>query len=206
MFTLGSCYEEDCERLPVLQQLRILNLFVVGSVSFHSLSSTCTQIDYGQINVGKVAKNRPSESRIAAWHKQTGSHFDPFDAMAELTHKQMECPRCRTRVFVRESSGYSTLWRLMHLTAFINDNGTGYSEKKFSALCPLPGCRLKITKGNLAVAKFARDLTEDGNEDYMALSGTQVHAIFIADEIPAEVCFLATESGILDGRRQSKIS
>lgn len=96
----------------------------------------------------------------------------------------------------------------MYLTAFINDNGTGYSEKKFSALCPLPGCRLKITKGNLAVAKFARDLTEpeDGNEHYMALSGTQVNAISIADGLPAEVCFLATESGILDGRRQSRIS
>ncbi|KAG0698466.1 hypothetical protein DFH29DRAFT_1002779 [Suillus ampliporus] len=137
-YLLNPCwYEEDCERLIVLQQLRLLNMFVVAS-----------------IDVGKLAKNRPSESRIAAWHKQTGSFFDPFDAMEELTHKQMECPRCRTRVFV----------------PFVNDNGTGYSEQQFSALCPLPGCRLKITKGNLAVAKFVRDLTEseDGNENYMA--------------------------------------
>ncbi|OJA15205.1 hypothetical protein AZE42_10552 [Rhizopogon vesiculosus] len=151
------CYEEDCERLPVLQQLRMLNVFVVAS-----------------IDVGKSAKNQPSESRIATWHKQTGSYFDPFDAMAELTHKQMECPRCRTRVFV----------------PFVNDNGTGYSEQRFSALCPLPGCRLKITKGNLAVAKFVRDLTEseDGSDHYMALSGTRINAIAIANEIPVGFC------------------
>jgi len=96
----------------------------------------------------------------------------------------------------------------MHLAAFVNDNGTGYSEQKFSALCPLPGCRLKITKGNLAVAKFVCDLTEseDGSERYMALSGTRFNTIAIADVIPAEVCFLVTGSEILDGRRQSKIS
>lgn len=137
-YLLNPCwYEEDCERLLILQQLRLLNMFVVAS-----------------INIGKLANNQPSVSRIAAWHKQTGSFFDPFDAIEELTHKQMECPRCRTRVFV----------------PFVNDNGTGYSEQQFSAMCPLPGCRLKITKGNLAVAKFVRDLTEseDGSENYMA--------------------------------------
>ncbi|KAG2069001.1 hypothetical protein BDR04DRAFT_1102485 [Suillus decipiens] len=137
-YLLNPCwYEEDCERLLILQQLRLFNMFVVAS-----------------INAGNLAKNQPSVSRIATWHKQTGSFFDPFDAMEELTHKQMDCPRCRTRVFV----------------PFVNDNGTGYSEQQFSALCPLPGCRLKITKGNLAVAKFVRDLTEseDKSENYMA--------------------------------------
>lgn len=137
-YLLNPCwYEEDCERLLILQQLRLLNTSVVAS-----------------INVGKLVKNQPSASRIATWHKQTGSFFDPFDAMEELTHKQMECPRCRTRVFV----------------PFVNDNGTGYSEQQFSAMCPLPGCRLKITKGNLAVAKFVRDLTEleNGSQNYMA--------------------------------------
>lgn len=137
-YLLNPCwYEEDCERLLILQQLRLLNTSVVAS-----------------INIGKLVRNQPSASRMATWHKQTGLFFDPFDAMEELTHKQMECPRCRTRVFV----------------PFVNDNGTGYSEQQFSATCPLPGCRLKITKGNLAVAKFVRDLTEseDGSQNYMA--------------------------------------
>jgi hypothetical protein len=100
-YLLNPCwYEEDCERLLILQQLRLLNIFVVAS-----------------IDVGKLARNQPSISRIAAWHKQTGTFFDPFDAMEELTHKQMECPRCRTRVFV----------------PFVNDNGTGYSEQQESS-------------------------------------------------------------------------
>lgn len=45
-------------------------------------------------------------------------------------------------------------------TAFANDGGTGFAETKFSAVCPLPGCRLRITHDNLAVAKFVRDLSE----------------------------------------------
>lgn len=120
----------------------------------------------------------------------------------------MECPRCRTRVFVRESRVHSLLPRLIYLTAFVNDNGTGYSEQQFSAMCPLPGCRLKITKGNLAVAKFVRDLTEseDGSENYMALSGNIFNTIAIADKITVEVYSLATESEIPGGRRQSKIN
>lgn len=128
--------------------------------------------------------------------------------MEELTHKQMECPRCRTRVFVRESRVHSLLPTLMYIVAFVNDNGTGYSEQQFSAMCPLPGCRLKITKGNLAVAKFVRDLTEleNGSQNYMALSGFIFNIIAIADGITAEVYSLETESEILDGRRRSKIN
>lgn len=128
--------------------------------------------------------------------------------MEELTHKQMECPRCRTRVFVRESRVHSLLPMLMYIAAFVNDNGTGYSEQQFSAMCPLPGCRLKITKGNLAVAKFVRDLTEleNGSQNYMALSGFIFNIIAIADGITAEVYSLETESEILDGRRRSKIN
>lgn len=145
---------------------------------------------------------------MATWHKQTGLFFDPFDAMEELTHKQMECPRCRTRVFVRESRVHSLLPTLIYLAAFVNDNGTGYSEQQFSATCPLPGCRLKITKGNLAVAKFVRDLTEseDESQNYMALSGFIFNIIAIADYFTAGVYFLAMESEILDGRRRLKIS
>ncbi|KAH7905898.1 hypothetical protein BJ138DRAFT_1017075 [Hygrophoropsis aurantiaca] len=137
-YLLNPCwYAEDCERLLILQQLRLLNMFVVAS-----------------INVGKLARHTPSEGRTASWHKKTGTYFDPFEAMADSTHKQLECPRCRTRVFV----------------PFANDNCTGYAEEKFAALCPLPGCRLKITRSNLAVAKFARDLIEheEGTDSYMA--------------------------------------
>lgn len=56
----------------------------------------------------------------------------------------------------------------VHLVAFVNDDGTGFAEGKFSAMYPLPGCRLKITHDNLAVAKFVRDLSEDAQEHFVA--------------------------------------
>ncbi|KAG6369623.1 hypothetical protein JVT61DRAFT_14192 [Boletus reticuloceps] len=129
-YLLSPCwYAEDCERLAMLQQLRLLNMIVVGS-----------------INIGKVVQLKPSNTRMEAWQKQTGTPFNPFEATtaAESRLKELECPRCRTMVYV----------------PFANDNGTGFAEEKFSVTCPLPGCMLRITHDNLAVAKFVRDLAE----------------------------------------------
>ncbi|KAF8549934.1 hypothetical protein OG21DRAFT_1447248 [Imleria badia] len=137
-YLLSPCwYAEDCERLAVLQQLRLLNMFVVGS-----------------INIGKVVQLKPSNARVEAWHKQTGTPFNPFEAMTvtESKFKQLECPRCRTMAYV----------------PFINDDGTGFTEGNYSVMCPLPGCRLKITHDNLAVAKFVRDLSEESQDHYVA--------------------------------------
>lgn len=38
------------------------------------------------------------------WVEKTGSFFDPFDACAQNAFKEVECPRCRRRMSVRESS------------------------------------------------------------------------------------------------------
>jgi hypothetical protein len=45
-FTCGSWYEEDCERLLILQQLRLLNTSVVASVSPHSYLFPGHKVDY----------------------------------------------------------------------------------------------------------------------------------------------------------------
>jgi hypothetical protein len=45
-FTFGSWYEEDCERLLILQQLRLLNIFVVASVSPDPWLFPWTHADY----------------------------------------------------------------------------------------------------------------------------------------------------------------
>ncbi|EIW76428.1 hypothetical protein CONPUDRAFT_168971 [Coniophora puteana RWD-64-598 SS2] len=127
-------YAEDCERVSLLRQVKLLNMFVVGS-----------------INYGGVPDFRVRESRISAWQKQTGIPFDPFESMAALQHRKLHCPKCGTRVYV----------------PFINDNGTGYAQRKFSALCPVQTCRMKITRDSLAVAKFVSDLTQPGRT-YMA--------------------------------------
>ena len=56
------------------------------------------------------------------------------------------------------------------LAVFVNDDGTGFADGKFSVMCPLPGCRLRITHDNLAVAKFVRDLSEgdEAQEHFVA--------------------------------------
>ncbi|KIK96103.1 hypothetical protein PAXRUDRAFT_826337 [Paxillus rubicundulus Ve08.2h10] len=137
-YLLSPCwYAEDCERLVILKELRLLNMLVVGSM-----------------DIGKIVRQKPSSSRATSWHKQTGTPFDPFEAMSKKVYKEMECPRCRTQVYAPS----------------INDDGTGFAQERFSAQCPLPGCRLRITKENLAVAKFVRDLTEPdgGHQHYIA--------------------------------------
>ncbi|KAH0840381.1 hypothetical protein J3R83DRAFT_1413 [Lanmaoa asiatica] len=147
-----SWYAEDCERLAVLQQLRLLNMSVVGS-----------------ININKVVQQKPSNARVEAWHKQTGTSFNPFEAMtiSQNMLKQLECPRCRTQVYAREytlSVGSRVDGLSAYPAVFVNDDGTGFAEGKFSVMCPLPGCRLKFTHDNLAVAKFVRDLSEGDDE------------------------------------------
>lgn len=57
-----------------------------------------------QINIGKVVQLKPSSARVEAWYKQTGTPFNPFEAMTVTASKfkQLECPRCRTMAYVRE--------------------------------------------------------------------------------------------------------
>ncbi|KIM61528.1 hypothetical protein SCLCIDRAFT_1179879 [Scleroderma citrinum Foug A] len=121
-----SWYAEDCERLDVLQYLRPLNMFMLGSMDTET-----------------YAERHASGTRASSWYQQTGTHFDPFDAMSRRAYKQVECPGCQTRLYV----------------PFVNDNNTGYAEN-FSATCPRHRCRMKITKDSLAVAKFVRDLNQ----------------------------------------------
>jgi len=58
----------------------------------------------GSINYGGVPDFRVRDSRISAWQKQTGTPFDPFESMAVLQHRRLHCPKCGTRVYVRECS------------------------------------------------------------------------------------------------------
>lgn len=130
-----SWYAEDCQRLTMLQYLRPLNMFALGST-----------------DTDAYARRQASVSRATSWYQQTRTFYDPFEDMTRKAHKQIECPRCRTRIFV----------------PFVNDNSTGYTEN-FSAICPVSRCRMKITNETLAVAKFVRDLNQHSSRhDCMA--------------------------------------
>ncbi|KAG9317935.1 hypothetical protein JVU11DRAFT_2168 [Chiua virens] len=197
MWKLNSWYAEDCERLAILQQLRLLNMFVVGSVGlpYSRDGGNWGSGVWHQINIGKAVKHKPSNQRMEAWHKQTGMYFNPFEAMASTDNavKQLECPRCRTTLYV----------------PFMNDSGTGFAEANFSFTCPLPGCRLQVTHDNLAVAKFVRDLSEgDGTREHL-VSGSLFnplgkrdagHAKVIKDQLMHSPYFAGLRPSALDER------
>lgn len=91
-------------------------------------------------NIGDLRSFRPSTARLASWLGSTFTPFDPLEAMSELREKTVACPRCQAGLLV----------------PFIQDDGCGYAQQGFMAVCPY--CSLAITKETLGVAKFARDL------------------------------------------------
>lgn len=168
----ASWYAEDCERLDILQYLRPLNMFVLGSVRVLQRGGSIVWT-IPQMDTETYEERHASDTRASSWYQQTGTHFDPFDAMTRRTYKQIECPKCQTKLYVREWLPISITVQLRgnRREAFVNDNNTGYTEN-FSAVCPRHRCRTKITKDSLAVAKFVRDLnqkpTKQDQDHYIA--------------------------------------
>ncbi|KAI5983550.1 hypothetical protein EDD15DRAFT_1866148 [Pisolithus albus] len=78
-----SWYAKDCQRLTMLQYLRPLNKFALGST-----------------DTDAYARHQASVSRATSWYQQTRTFYDPFEDMTRKAHKQIECPRCCTRIFV----------------------------------------------------------------------------------------------------------
>lgn len=92
--------------------------------------------------------------------QQTGTPFDPLDAAAEMLYHQVECPKCFMPVSVRASAFLSLDVHILNSRiAFLTPEGTGYSQHQFTAGCP--SCKFSITKENLAVLKYARDIVLD---------------------------------------------
>ncbi|KAI5990513.1 hypothetical protein EDD15DRAFT_2198089 [Pisolithus albus] len=67
----------------MLQYLRPLNKFALGST-----------------DTDAYARHQASVSRATSWYQQTRTFYDPFEDMTRKAHKQIECPRCCTRIFV----------------------------------------------------------------------------------------------------------
>lgn len=55
-----------------------------------------------QVKVGDISSYEASPERKTLWLQQTGTPFDPLDAAQEMTHLEVDCPKCFTRVTVRE--------------------------------------------------------------------------------------------------------
>ncbi|EPT03017.1 hypothetical protein FOMPIDRAFT_1117270, partial [Fomitopsis schrenkii] len=71
-------YAEDCDRIPSLGTLRLLNDHFVPAV----------------ILMGDLTQYEPCEERILSWFEQTDTPFDPLHSMQVLLHRAVRCPGC----------------------------------------------------------------------------------------------------------------
>ncbi|KAH9930331.1 uncharacterized protein B0H18DRAFT_994444, partial [Fomitopsis serialis] len=122
-------YAEDCLRIPRLQSLHILDDCLLPAV----------------IAMGDPAQYQPSEERKSTWVANTGTWFDPIEALKDLSHHDVICPRCHKR----------------NTAPFLTAEGTGYAQQGFMLMCSQ--CSLPIDKSDLALDKLARDLVKDHN-------------------------------------------
>ncbi|KAJ3481678.1 hypothetical protein NLI96_g7488 [Meripilus lineatus] len=126
-YTLNpSWYAEDCQRLKVLRPLRDLRDKLLAAI----------------VDIGDIGSHQPTEERKRKWTEQTGTSFDPFDAIPHLTNRTVQCPTCEKRVS----------------TPFVNKQGSGYAQFVFNIQCE---CGQSITKEVLGAAKFAQDMARD---------------------------------------------
>jgi len=95
--------------------------------------------------MGDPAQYQPSEERKRTWVANTGTLFDPIEALKHLSHHDVVCPRCRKR----------------NAAPFLTEEGTGYAQQGFMLTCSR--CSLPIDKRGLALDKLARDLVKDHN-------------------------------------------
>ncbi|KAH9930344.1 uncharacterized protein B0H18DRAFT_905631 [Fomitopsis serialis] len=122
-------YAEDCLRIPRLHSLQLLDDRLLPAV----------------IAMGDPAQYQPSEERKRAWVANTGTLFDPIEALKHLSHHDVICPRCHKR----------------NTAPFLTAEGDGYAQQGFTLPCSQ--CSLPIDKSDLALDKLARDLVKDHN-------------------------------------------
>ncbi|KAI6043661.1 hypothetical protein EDC04DRAFT_2951511 [Pisolithus marmoratus] len=91
----------------------------------------------------------PHAARARTWKRRTGTQYDPFKAMSVLTQKPVVCPKCNRTFDV----------------AFVDCFGRGYAQSSFKTSC---SCGLRITKDDLGMAKFLRNLVTQDPGKYFA--------------------------------------
>ncbi|EIW76418.1 hypothetical protein CONPUDRAFT_111340, partial [Coniophora puteana RWD-64-598 SS2] len=98
-----------------------------------------------------LTTENPPPERIQWWEQQTRTPYAPADAIAELTHKYVQCPRCFAQVTV----------------PFVTPQGTGYAQSKFSHKCER--CGHEVDNASLGLAKLVWNIVESKSPDkYLA--------------------------------------
>ncbi|KIK41875.1 hypothetical protein CY34DRAFT_84653 [Suillus luteus UH-Slu-Lm8-n1] len=101
-------------------------------------------------NPDLLTTDAPQHDRVSAWERLTKLPYDPFASAAYLKYKSIECPYCHRII----------------LSPFLQPNGKGYAQSKFSIRCK---CAQPITKELLGLYKFAKNIVEPTAPDtYLA--------------------------------------
>ncbi|KAI0049887.1 hypothetical protein FA95DRAFT_1488384 [Auriscalpium vulgare] len=135
-----EAFADDCSRHKFLVPL---NALLTSSDRF-----------FFEALLGDMSELTPSEARAATWLSATGTPFDPLEATQALTHQNLICSVCQKAV----------------QALYLENNGTGYAQRNFSATCP--ACDFVITKEKLAVFQFTSDLSLDMSSKTVRSSGT----------------------------------
>lgn len=99
----------------------------------------------------------PSPARMRSWTSKTKSSFDPLEDARQRMMKIILCPKCRVPIDA----------------SFVNNEGAGYFQDRFSVRCTSAGCNSPpITKDVLAVRKLAEDLVRNDMTACSHLAGT----------------------------------
>ncbi|KAI0051192.1 hypothetical protein FA95DRAFT_1628258 [Auriscalpium vulgare] len=139
MLNPGS-FADDCSRHKLLMPLDAL-LTLSKHFFFQVL-----------VELGDMNKLTPSDTCTGKWYADTGTPFDYLRATHILTHQVLQCPVCETAI----------------KALYLDGNGTGYAQHKFSVKCP--ACDFVITKDKLAVFRFTSDLSLDLNSETVRAS------------------------------------
>ncbi|KAH8831565.1 hypothetical protein DL96DRAFT_1812407 [Flagelloscypha sp. PMI_526] len=117
-------FREDCHRLEICKHLSLVAEFLGDSL--------------GQMPA--FFESSVSAEREKVWVRRCKVPFDPFESLAVMTSKTIECPKCSTKMLV----------------PYANLNGTGYLQHRFSVTCT--ECSFVINKDILGMVKMAQDL------------------------------------------------
>jgi hypothetical protein len=103
--------------------------------------------------------SEPSPSRVKNWSSITSTPFDPMESAGVLQDREIQCPKCRGVVGVRQAYSLPPPVYLcdVHYAALYNASGTGYIQQQFTFTCK---CGFKIDKNKLGAFKFVGDLVK----------------------------------------------
>ena len=112
--------------------------------------------------MGNISEYNPRSDIEYSWAAATGLPWDPFDSCAVHTRRELACPKCGALVVARKSVHMFEQWhgfQYFWFTAYLAPGDAGWAQNGFARVCN--ACKFVVSRENLAVNKFARDLVRD---------------------------------------------